>query len=58
MNITKEATAIEKKKELYDKQMELLQMFRERGAISEEQYQKSSKDLTEKMGFSNGKESE
>ncbi len=45
----------EKKKELYEKQMELLQMFRERGAISEEQYQKSSKDLTEKMGFTNSK---
>ncbi len=39
------------KKELYEKQMELLNMFLERGAITREQYEKSSKDLKEKMGF-------
>ncbi len=39
------------KKELYEKQMELLNMYLERGAISKQQYDKSSKDLTEKMGF-------
>ncbi len=39
------------KRELYDKQMELLKMYLERNAITKEQYEKSSKDLTEKMGM-------
>ncbi len=39
------------KRELYDKQMELLNMYLEKGAITKEQYEKSSKDLTEKMSF-------
>ncbi len=39
------------KRELYDKQMELLKMYLERGAISKQQYDKSVKDLKEKMGF-------
>ena len=41
----------EKKKELYRRQRELLRKFRDRNAISEEQYQKSLTDMTEKMGM-------
>lgn len=37
--------------ELYHKQMELLKTFLEHGAISQAQYDKSSHDLTEKMGY-------
>ncbi len=37
--------------ELYYKQVELLKTFRERNAISQEQYEKSFRDLTEKMGM-------
>ena len=40
-----------KKRELYDKQVETLKLFLERHAISQEQYDKSFHDLTEKMGF-------
>ena len=40
-----------KKHELYDKQVETLKLFLERHAISQEQYDKSFHDLTEKMGF-------
>ena len=39
----------EKKQELYNRQKDLLREFRDRNAISEEQYQKSLHDLTEKM---------
>ena len=45
-------TPAEKKEELYHRQMTLLEQFHERNAISEEQYQKSRHDLTEKMGIS------
>ena len=41
----------EKKRQLYEKQVELLKTFLERNAISQEQYDKSFHDLTEKMGF-------
>ena len=41
----------EKKKELYKKQKTTLDMFLERGAISQAQYDKSLGDLTEKMGM-------
>lgn len=37
--------------ELYEKQMELLKTFLEHGAISQAQYDKSSHDLTVKIGF-------
>lgn len=37
--------------ELYKKQMKLLKTFLEHGAISQAQYDKSSHDLTVKMGF-------
>ena len=42
----------EKKKQLYLKQVETLNGFLERNAISKEQYEKSLHDLTEKMGMS------
>ena len=41
----------EKKKELYKKQKATLDMFLERGAITQAQYDKSLGDLTEKMGM-------
>ena len=45
----------EKKKELYLKQVRLLDTFLEHGAISQAQYEKSFHDLTEKMGVQNVK---
>ena len=44
-------TPEQKKHELYDKQVKTLKLFLERHAISQEQYNKSFHDLTEKMGF-------
>ena len=44
-------TPEEKKRQLYDKQVAMLQGFLERNAISKEQYEKSLYDLTEKMGY-------
>lgn len=41
----------EKRKQLYIKQKNLLEMFLERGAISKAQFDKSLGDLTEKMGY-------
>lgn len=41
----------EKRKQLYIKQRKLLESFLERGAISQEQFNKSLGDLTEKMGY-------
>ena len=41
----------DKKRELYIKQKNLLDMFLERGAISQAQHDKSLGDLTVKMGF-------
>ena len=40
----------EKKKQLFLKQKKTLDLFLERGAISQEQYDKSSSDMKEKMG--------
>lgn len=37
-------------KDLYHDQMHTLELFLERRAISKEQYEKSTHDLTEKMG--------
>ena len=39
----------EKNKELFERQKRLLGMFLERGAISQEQFNKSLRDLTAKM---------
>ena len=39
------------KKELYEKEVELLKTFLEHGAITQAQYEKSFRDLTEKMGI-------
>ena len=44
-------TPEQKKRDLYDRQVELLKTFLERNAISKEQYDKSLHDLTEKMGY-------
>lgn len=39
----------QKRVELYIRQCEILKQFRERNAISQEQYEKSLSDMTEKM---------
>ena len=44
-------TSEEKRRQLYDRQVELLKTFLEHGAISQEQYNKSFGDLTAKMGY-------
>ena len=44
-------TPEEKKRKLYEKQKSLLDTFLEHRAISQQQYDKSLGDLTEKMGF-------
>ena len=44
-------TPEQKKRDLYDRQVQLLKTFLERNAISKEQYDKSFHDLTEKMGY-------
>ena len=44
-------TPEEKRRQLYDSQVTVLKQFRERNAISEEQYQKSLYDLSTKMGY-------
>lgn len=44
-------TPQEKKRELYERQKELLDTFLLHGAITPAQYHKSLGDLTEKMGF-------
>lgn len=41
----------EKKRQLYFKQKNMLEMFLAHGAITQEQYDKSLHDLTEKMGM-------
>ena len=41
----------EKRRKLYEKQKELLDIFLARGAISRAQYEKSLGDLTKKMGM-------
>lgn len=40
-----------KKRQLYERQKELLDTFLSKGAISEAQYKKSLGDLTVKMGY-------
>ena len=40
----------EKNRRLFQRQKALLKTFLERGALSKEQYEKSLRDLTEKMG--------
>ncbi len=49
MDTTNES--IHTNEELYYRQVELLKTFRERNAISQEQYDKSLQDLTVKMGM-------
>lgn len=50
--LTREAmTPEEKKKELFLRQKQTLDLFLERGAISKKQYDKSLGDLIEKMGM-------
>ena len=44
-------TAEEKKRELYIRQKQTLDLFLEHGAISRAQYEKSLGDLTVKMGI-------
>ena len=44
-------TPEQKKKQLYLKQKELLETFLEHHAISNEQYDKSLHDVSEKMGY-------
>lgn len=41
----------EKNKLLYERQKKMLEEFLERGAISQQQYDKSLHDLTEKMNM-------
>ena len=48
----------ESRKELYFKQKKLLDTFLEHGAITKEQYDKSLKDMTEKMGMGDCAENE
>ncbi|MBO4885155.1 MAG: hypothetical protein IKS52_00020 [Clostridia bacterium] len=46
----------EKNRALYERQKRMLEAFLERGAISKAQFEKSLRDLTEKMGIrENGK---
>ena len=50
--LTREAmTPEEKKKELFLRQKQTLDLFLERGAISKKQYDKNLGDLIEKMGM-------
>ena len=44
-------TPEQKRRELYDRQVALLDTFIEHRAISQEQHDKSLHDLTEKMGY-------
>lgn len=44
-------TPEQRRRDLYERQVEMLNLFLERGAISQEQYDKSYGDLTEKMGY-------
>ena len=45
----------DKRRELFDQQVELLNTFLEHGAISQAQYDKSFGDLEEKMGYKENK---
>ncbi len=44
----------EKNHQLYIRQKEMLALFLQKRAISQEQYEKSLNDLTEKMGYKEG----
>ena len=44
----------EKNHHLYIRQKDLLTLFLQKRAISQEQYEKSLNDLTEKMGYKEG----
>ena len=44
----------EKNHQLYIRQKEMLALFFQKRAISQEQYEKSLNDLTEKMGYKEG----
>ena len=44
----------EKNHQLYIRQKEMLALFLQKRAISQEQYEKSLHDLTEKMGYKEG----
>ena len=46
-----EPVTADRRRELYERQVELLRLFLERGAITPAQYDKSYGDLTEKMGY-------
>ena len=48
------ASGREKKRLLYQKQKSLLDTFLAKGAISNAQYDKSLRDMTEKMGIEPG----
>ncbi len=52
-NLDKDAPSLReaRRRALYEQQKETLRLFLERGAISRRQYEKSLRDLTEKMGF-------
>ena len=49
--LQQELTPSEKKRDLYLRQKQTLDLFLERGAISRAQYDKSLGDLTVKMGM-------
>ena len=49
----KQSSREEQLKQLYLKQKHTLDLFLDRGAISREQYDKSLRDLTVKMGMEN-----
>ena len=49
MNGESDLAAEKKRRKLYDRQVELLKTFLERGTISRAQYEKSYGDLTAKM---------
>lgn len=44
-----EENSVHDNKELYDRQVEMLKMFLEKGVISQAQFDKSYGDLTKKM---------
>lgn len=44
----------EKNHQLYIRQKEMFALFLQKRAISQEQYEKSLNDLTEKMGYKEG----
>lgn len=49
-------TAEEKKRELFQRQKETLEVFLRRGAITKAQYDKSLGDLIVKMGIRDGRD--